>query len=130
LAAGALSRINPLMQIQSFPELTPLWIQEAFNTYATNPHAQELLAQLTLVASPNTQGYSLHQGIIRQGGQIWIGDNLAVRTKLISTFHSTVLGGHSGIHATYQRIKKLFVWKDIKIDVENFVKQCTVCQHA
>jgi hypothetical protein len=44
LVADALSRINPLMQIQSFLEVTPLWIQEVINTYAIDPHAQELLA--------------------------------------------------------------------------------------
>jgi hypothetical protein len=92
LAADALSRINPLMQIQSFSKITSLLIHEVINTYANDPHAQELLAQLA-VTSPNAQGYSLHQGIIRQGEQIWIGDNSALRTKLISTFHSTALGG-------------------------------------
>jgi hypothetical protein len=100
------------------------------NTYANDPHAQELLAQLA-VTSPNAQGYSLHQGIIRQGEQIWIGDNSTLRTKFISTFHSTALGGgHSGIHATYKRIKTLFVWNSIKTEMENFVKQCPICQHA
>jgi hypothetical protein len=95
LVADALSRTNPLMQIQSFLEVTPLWIQEVINTYAIDPHAQELLAQLA-VTSPNAQGYSLHQGIIKQGEQIWIGDNFALRTKLISTFHSTALGRIQG----------------------------------
>jgi hypothetical protein len=40
------------------------------------------------------------------------------------------VGGHSGIQATYQRVKRLFAWSGLKTDVENFVKQCGVCQHA
>jgi hypothetical protein len=91
------------------------------NSYITDQHAQDLLAQLA-VTSPNEQGYSLHQGIIRQGSQIWVGDNSALRTKLISAFHSSVLGGHSGVQTTYLRIKKMFAWRGIKTNVDSYVK--------
>jgi hypothetical protein len=37
-------------------------------------------------------------------------------------FHDTPLGGHSGVQATYIRIKKLFYWKGLKGDADNFVK--------
>jgi transposase InsO family protein len=43
---------------------------------------------------------------------------------------STPLGGHSGAQGTYVRIKKHFVWRGMKGDVTNFVKQCDICQHA
>lgn len=32
--------------------------------------------------------------------------------------------------ATYHRLKQLFWWKGLKVDVENFVKQCSICQQA
>jgi predicted metal-dependent hydrolase len=88
-----------------------------------------LFTQLSIV-SPNEHGFSLQQGIIRMGPQIWVGDNSALKTRLMNAFHSTVLGGHLGIQATYYRIKKLFQWKGLNVDVETFVKQCAVCQHA
>jgi hypothetical protein len=66
----------------------------------------------------------LNQGIIRVGKLIWIGNNSALRTRLINAFYSTTLGGHSGVQATYFRLKKLFKWKGLKVDVEDFVKQC------
>src|SRR4051812_2088832 len=31
---------------------------------------------------------------------------------------------------TYHRVKQLFSWPNLKLDVENFVKQCSVCQQA
>jgi hypothetical protein len=34
------------------------------------------------------------------------------------------------VQATYQRIKKLFAWHGLKAAVEDFIKQCSVCQHA
>lgn len=32
--------------------------------------------------------------------------------------------------STYHKVKQLFSWTDLKKDVENFVKQCTICQQA
>jgi hypothetical protein len=62
------------------------------------------------------------------GEQILVGNNSALKTRLINAFHATALGWrHSGVHATYFRIKKLFKWKGLKVDVESFVKQCQTC---
>lgn len=44
--------------------------------------------------------------------------------------HSSVLGGHSGVKATHQRLKRLFSWKGMKRDVESYIQQCRVCQQA
>lgn len=60
--------------------------------------------------------------------RFWIGENLALQTKLIGVFHDYIVGGHYRIIATYHRIKKMFWWRVLKTDVENFVKQCPVCQ--
>jgi hypothetical protein len=59
-----------------------------------------------------------------------IGSNLALQTKLIAQLHDTPMGGHSGIQATYQRAKKLYYWPGMKLAVELYVRQCSVCQHA
>jgi hypothetical protein len=72
----------------------------------------------------------LDNGLINYKHHVWIGDNSALRTKLIAALHSSHIGGHSGINATYYKLKRLFHWKGLKQDVEAFVKQCTVCQQA
>jgi len=61
---------------------------------------------------------------------IWTGNNSALQTKLIAAFHSSAIGGHSGANATYHRLKKLFLWKGMKADVDSYVKQCNICQHT
>jgi hypothetical protein len=68
----------------------------------TDPIAQQLLTSLA-VYSPDEQGLSLHQGLIRRGEQIWVGHNLALRTTLIAVIHDNALGGHSGMMATYHQ---------------------------
>jgi hypothetical protein len=66
-----------------------------------------MLARLA-VASPDSVGFSLEQGLIKYKGNIWIGQNSTLQTKLIAAFHSSPLGGHSGVAATYYKIKKHF----------------------
>lgn len=128
-AADALSRVAHLMATHLISEAKPLRIQEVLNSYVTDQEAQTLIIQLA-VKSPNEHGYDLHQGLVRKDQTLWVGNNSAVRTKIIAALHATAVGGHSGILATYNRLKKLFYWKGLKQDVDNFVKQCEVCQQA
>jgi hypothetical protein len=72
--------------------------------------------------SPDEEGFILSDGVIRYKNKIWVGPNSALQTKLINAFHASALGGHSGIQATHQRLKKLFYWQNMKQHVESFVK--------
>jgi hypothetical protein len=53
-----------------------------------------------------------------------------LQTKLIVAFHSSAIGGHPGTKATYQRLKNHFAWKGMNQAVEEFIKQCRICQQA
>lgn len=99
------------------------------NSYAADPKAQQLLTELAIV-NPNAKGFNLHQGLIRKHNLIWIAQNLALQTKLIAAFHASAIVGHSGVTATYHRLKRHFHWKGMKKDVENYIQQCFVCQQA
>ena len=66
-----------MMALQVVSQLQPQWIQEVLNSYATDAQAQELLSQLAL-SSPNSNGLTLDQGLIRKGTLIWIGNNSAL----------------------------------------------------
>jgi hypothetical protein len=104
-------------------------MQEVLNSYVTDPAAQELLTKLA-ICSPDEHGFSMHQGVIKFKGKVWIAQNLALQTRIIAALRSSPIGGHSGMKATYYRIKQLFYWKGLKSDVEQFVKQCQICQQA
>uniref|UniRef100_A0A0A9FY82 Integrase catalytic domain-containing protein n=1 Tax=Arundo donax TaxID=35708 RepID=A0A0A9FY82_ARUDO len=126
-AADALSKMDH--SCHAIPTVTPLWITEVAKTYAADPQCQQLLTQLAIIADP-TSGYSLHSGVLRYKGRIHVGADTTVQNKIISSLHSSAIGGHSGIAATYQRIKKLFHWLGIKKSVEVFVNECATCQRA
>lgn len=129
VAADALSRVGQLYTLQAVSSVQPVWIQELLNSYATDDNAQHLLTKLA-VKSPDERGYSLEEGLIKVDNKLWVANNSALQTKIIAAFHSSPIGGHSGVLATYQRIKKLFHWKGLKASVEEYVQQCSICQHA
>jgi hypothetical protein len=130
VAVDALSRMpHHLFALQAISSARTDWIQELLNSYVTDTQAQQLLQQLA-IKSPDAHGYSLDKGIIKVNDKLWVANTSALRTKIIHSLHSTALGGHSGVQATFHRVKGLFHWRGLRQDVEDFVKQCTVCQHA
>jgi hypothetical protein len=92
VAADALSRMKHLMVIQVVSIVQPLWLQEVANSYVTDEKAQQLLSQLA-IHSPDPQGYTLHQGVIRFKDRIWVGSNCRLQTKIITALHSCAVGG-------------------------------------
>ncbi|WVZ79447.1 hypothetical protein U9M48_027023 [Paspalum notatum var. saurae] len=117
IATNALSRVGHLMATSIVSVVQPQWIQEELNSHTTDSKAQKLISQLVLILM-DILWRMLH-------GKIWIGNNSALHTKLISALHSSAMGGHSGIQATYHRVSQHFTWPKLKLDVENFVKPLT-----
>uniref|UniRef100_A0A453HXK3 Integrase zinc-binding domain-containing protein n=1 Tax=Aegilops tauschii subsp. strangulata TaxID=200361 RepID=A0A453HXK3_AEGTS len=126
-AADSLSRVGHLLEAHAISTLQPDWVQEVSNSYVTDTVATQLLQELA-IQSPNAKGYALKKGLITYKGRMYIGANLALQTKLIAAHHDTAVGGHSGIQATYHRLKQLYYWPGLKVAVENYIHQCIVCQ--
>jgi hypothetical protein len=127
--AVALSRVRFHFQLNVVSTIVPVWVQLVLNSYQTNTSASALLQDLAITQSCDL-GNILVDGVIKYQNRIWVGSNSALQTKLIASFHSSTLGGHSGIQPTYQRLKKMFHWQEMRQDVESFVKHCQVCQQA
>jgi hypothetical protein len=53
-----------------------------------------------------------------------------LRAKILALLHSLAIGRHSGIKATYQRIRRIFHWPNLRKSVEDFASQCAVYQRA
>lgn len=51
-----------------------------------------------------------------------------IRQTIISHWHNTLHGGHSGVEATLKISQTLFYWKDLRKDVKAYVLSCDVCQ--
>ncbi|CAL5346186.1 unnamed protein product [Camellia sinensis] len=62
-------------------------------------------------------------------GKLVVG-NSALRMQLIQDFHSSPLGGHSGIIKTTTRLHRSFYWKGLQQDVAQFISECDTCQRG
>ena len=47
--------------------------------------------------------------------------------KILTEFHSYLVGGHGGIEITTER---KFYWLRLQIDIKEFVQQCAISQQA
>lgn len=62
---------------------------------------------------------------MKKNGRLYVGNSTDLRTRILTTLHSSAEGGHSGVAATVQRIERLFYWPGLRADVALFVKECT-----
>jgi len=65
---------------------------------------------------------------LRFKGRICIGAKGELRQAILKELHDSSLGGHSGINATYLRVKRMFYWQKMREEVYQFVKHCENCQ--
>lgn len=68
--------------------------------------------------------------LLKRKSKLVVGNNSQLRHEIIQECHQSAMGGHSGIHATHQRLKSMFYWKGQSKDVRQFVRHCHVCQQV
>lgn len=66
--------------------------------------------------------------LIRYKNRICVGSARNWRHVIIQELHASNLGRHSGVIATYQRVKKSFYWPKFRNDIHHFINLCEVCQ--
>lgn len=93
-----------------------------------DPEAKDKLSKLSI--QPDANGYSLVNGVIKYKDRIWVGRNELAQRHILQALHASALEGHSGIHATYHRVKTMFAWPQMKAAVTSFVQACQICQQA
>jgi hypothetical protein len=107
----------------------PKWLSEVLDSYAGDSYTQDIMARLAIDKDVGP-GFALVNGLLRYNNRIWVGNKAELQLKLLSAFHDSAVGGHSGVPVTYQRIRQLFAWKGLRAAVHNFVQSCVVCQQA
>jgi hypothetical protein len=109
--------------------IQPMWLDKVLDSYKDDSYAQQLLARLAIDSQADPQ-FTLSKGILRYQGRIWIGPNKELQQSIISAFHDSPVGGHSGFPVTYRRLLSLFKWTGMKAAVKEFVTNCHICQQA
>jgi hypothetical protein len=113
VAADALSRCPVSTEVAAVSECVPLWIQKLKEGYEDNSEDKQLLTELS-ISGQNDKGFVLTNGVIRYKGHVWVGNNTLAQQHIMQALHDSGIGGHSGITATYNRIRALFAWPRLK----------------
>ena len=50
------------------------------------------------------------------------------RSQLIEEAHSSAIGGHKGVTKTYNRIRQIYYWENMKLDIQKYIQLCSQCQ--
>jgi hypothetical protein len=129
-AADALSRQFQQNEDDScslISQAIPAWIEDISLSYEKDEACTKLLQELAINKDSNPK-FSLHNGILRYKGKLYIGQSTDLRTRLFHAFHSSSLGGHSGNRVTLHKLKNLFYWPHLKQFVLQQVAECLTCQ--
>lgn len=118
-AADALSRQPMTSTCLVVSHCIPDCLHEMVQGYQNNAAAQQLLTRLSLQSSEMAP-FTLHQGVIRHKGRVWLAGNVQLQQKVIQVMHDAAVGGHSRAPATYSKLKQLFFWPGMKTAISEY----------
>jgi hypothetical protein len=82
-----------------------------------------------LVTNTSTQQhFTFQQGVLYFKGKKFIPAETALRDTLLQEFHTSPIGGHSGVTGTISRLSSAFAWPNMVKDVKQFIQKCAICQ--
>lgn len=100
---------------------------ELKNLWNTDPTLQKIISELQAKPSSHAS-YSFVNGELQQRGKLVVGNNPSVKLHIFKWLHDSAIGGHSGRDSTLHRIKTLFYWPNMSLEVQNYVRNCSTCQ--
>ncbi len=113
-------------QTMALTTIAPAWTYELEDSYQGGPYFEAIIEKMKL-QSENNEPNTYYQWVLRYKGRVCVGSAGTLRERLITHFHHSVTGGHSGALHTYQRIKGHFFWLGMRKQVEEQVHSCAIC---
>ena len=108
-----------VLQIHDFEE----WTEEIKQDDKLQKIMQDLIIDPT-----SHMGYTLRDQKLFYKEKLMLSKSSSRIPIILKEFHSSLIGGHSGIFRTYKRIASLVYWEGMKTDIKNFIVTCEVCQ--
>ena len=97
--------------------------------YETDSELSSLIKALQ--ADPaSKKHFSWVQSVLRRTSKIVVQNDVGLRNSILQWMHCSGSGGHSGRDATYQKVKGLFYWKGMAVDIQTYIRSCGVCQQC
>ncbi|GJR22850.1 retrotransposon-related protein [Tanacetum coccineum] len=129
VVADALSRVQQpgqLFQILLTVDSSEL-VEAVKATWSSDPALKSMILSLQQGHYKNSR-YTWFANELRRKGKLVVGNDEQLRLKLVSHFHESPTGGHSGVQATMKRLAAYFYWKGLKKMVKQQIHLCDICQ--
>ena len=101
--------------------------QKILSSYDKNAGIKKIIQELQYNHVSHSS-YTWDNRHLRRNGKLVVGQDHGLQSQILSIFYSSGPGGHSGVHATYQRVSTILYWKGLWKSVKEFVKTCVVYQ--
>ncbi|KAL8170829.1 hypothetical protein V2J09_022633 [Rumex salicifolius] len=85
----------------------------------SDPSLHKIITELATDPSSHPS-YSYANSELRYKNKLVVGNDPAIKLKIFQWLHDSSLGGHSGRDATLHRIKSLFFWPRMTVDVQTY----------
>lgn len=126
-AADALSRMPTPTEIRVLTTTTLVDLEVVQQEVEMDKDLQNIIAKLK--EDPDSvPKFSLERGRLLYKKRLVIPSTSSLIPSLLSTFHDSVIGGHSGFLRTYKRMTGELYWRGMKKDVKKYVESCVICQ--
>lgn len=91
-----------------------------------DPHLAKVYAELIRDPTSHVE-FTLTDGRLFHKGRQVLAHNSLYIPILLQEYHSGVLGGHSGVLKTLQRVAADWYWVGLRHTVQQFVAGCSTC---
>lgn len=111
VGADALSRRfeeTATEQSPAISDVTVDWRKRVMDSVSIDGKLQALIDVLKENPNMNSK-YHFSQGILTRRGRQVVGADIPLQLELIKFFHTNAIGGHSRVHATYQRLASWYL---------------------
>ncbi|GKE22302.1 retrotransposon-related protein [Tanacetum coccineum] len=95
--------------------------------WSTDPVLSGIIKDLQDGSLVNSK-YTWQDEQLKRKGKWVVRPNELLRNKMVLRFHSSAVGGHSGVQATFKRLSSFFYWNGMRKSVKEVVRTCDVCQ--
>lgn len=129
IVADALSRKpeHPV-QLCSLSTLTSPLLEEIQQSWRDDPELKGVIQKLEAGNIQDTSHYTWVNNQLRWKDKLIVGNVEALRQRIVSAWHDSAVGGHSGIQVTYKKLKAVLHWRKMLKDVIQYVSICDVYQ--
>nr|KYP74492.1 Retrotransposable element Tf2 [Cajanus cajan] len=125
LAADALSRSFFMASSLTASDL----VQKIKAALVLDTSLQVIIADCTQGKVMNSP-YTVLDGLLLWKDRIVVPNDSTIINQILQEYHSSPIGGHSGVARTIARVTTQFFWKGMNKDIAKYVQQCLICQKA